>query len=165
MLQNEGVQTFLSKDPEVWAVVHAKWHAFVLNKYLSLQTEEEFDATTTADETDDSTATYVPDGSLHNKTVPDYRSHTNNVVSALDTLRKVERKAYKFSEELYKVFCYWASNNMDTFENATEDFMQWLNANQDQIVTILRINQIWLEFQSYNFLRVFLNLRNEMVEL
>lgn len=37
MLQNEGVQTFLSEDPEVWAVVHAKWHAYVLTKYLSLQ--------------------------------------------------------------------------------------------------------------------------------
>jgi len=88
------------------------------------------------------TSDYVPNGSLHYK--PDLQamlgSHTNNVVSALDSMRKVVRKASKFSQELYKVFVYWASNNMDTFENAQEDFMQWLNNNQDKIIPILRMN-------------------------
>lgn len=58
MLQNEGVQTFLSEDPEVWAVVHAKWHAYVLTKYLSLQdvtleptTEDYYDGTYIISET------------------------------------------------------------------------------------------------------------------
>jgi hypothetical protein len=219
LLQNEGLQTFLSKDPEVWAVVHAKWHAYMLSKYLSLQV---WDGATTAttvpawdgaaaattdttevpetdyglspadpyhtnsttatlspadpvaesdyvdswedtyyedrhedvyyedpvyyeDDSADSenrTSDYVPNGSLHYK--PDLQamlgSHTNNVVSALDSMRKVVRKASKFSQELYKVFVYWASNNMDTFENAQEDFMQWLNNNQDKIIPILRMN-------------------------
>ena len=253
MLQNEGLQTFLSKDPEVWAVVHAKWHAYMLSKYLSLQvwdpagidatgpdvsttpstdrlapdttsasaTVYEYatgpDASTTPstdrlapdttsasatvydyatgpdastppatwtetyvinadgsytpieyeidyydswednyyeewdedvyyeDDSADSenqTSDYVPNGSLHYK--PDLQamlgSHTNNVVSALDSMRKVVRKASKFSQELYKVFVYWASNNMDTFENAQEEFMQWLNNNQDKIIPILRMN-------------------------
>ena len=224
MLQNEGLQTFLSKDPEVWAVVHAKWHAYMLSKYLSLQvwdpagidatgpdvsttpsTDRLAPDTTSASATvydyatgpdastppatwtetyvinadgsytpieyeidyydswednyyeewdedvyyeDDSadsenqTSDYVPNGSLHYK--PDLQamlgSHTNNVVSALDSMRKVVRKASKFSQELYKVFVYWASNNMDTFENAQEEFMQWLNNNQDKIIPILRMN-------------------------
>lgn len=222
MLQNEGLQTFLSKDPEVWAVVHAKWHAYMLSKYLSLQdsgvrldpnapttdaaTVPATDTTTAAatwtetatagpdlagstiadpviaaddsyvivetdyydswednyyeewdedvyyedpvyyeDDSADSenqTSDYVPNGSLHYK--PDLQamlgSHTNNVVDALDSMRKVVRKASKFSQELYKVFVYWASNNMDTFENAQEEFMQWLNNNQDKIIPILRMN-------------------------
>lgn len=53
MLQNEGVQTFLSEDPEVWAVVHAKWHAYVLTKYLSLQatSDDYYDGTYIISET------------------------------------------------------------------------------------------------------------------
>jgi hypothetical protein len=87
------------------------------------------------------TSDYVPNGSLHNKPQPaSMWTHTNNVVSALDSMRKVVRKASRFSQELYKVFVYWASNNMDTFENAQEDFMQWLNNNQDKIIPILRMN-------------------------
>jgi hypothetical protein len=80
-------------------------------------------------------------------------------------MRKVVRKASKFSQELYKVFVYWASNNMDTFENAQEDFMQWLNNNQDKIIPILLMNENWLEFQSDNFHRNFHKLRYQIVEL
>ena len=31
LIQNEGLKNFLETDPEVWAELHAKFHAFMLN--------------------------------------------------------------------------------------------------------------------------------------
>lgn len=36
LIQNEGLKAFLETDPEVWAEIHAKFHAFMLNSYFSL---------------------------------------------------------------------------------------------------------------------------------
>lgn len=49
--------------------------------------------------------------------------------------------------------------------NAQEDFIDWLNNNQDQIVTIQRLNQRWLEFQSLDFFRYFFKFRNQIIAL
>jgi len=41
LLQNESMQTFLSQDPEVWSVVHAKFHAYMLSTAFGLQSTED----------------------------------------------------------------------------------------------------------------------------